>query len=178
MLWSGSGLCCTLRWWQLNLLASHPCVKQLNQNTSKSVSNHFLSESKDLLSSQRNDLCLESSCCIWLRSTSLQSRGREGNKYERPLCGYHLKDRLFQYPAEAMSLSILLAPALLSWLFMQLTVRRNTFWFSESLSCSSPVCFSLFPVPSTCWQRAVNLFICAFCLCTLTVSCKAPLTAL
>lgn len=95
MLWSGSGLCCTLRWWQLNLLASHPCVKQLNQNTSKSVSNHFLSESKDLLSSQRNDLCLESSCCIWLRSTSLQSRGREGNKYERPLCGYHLKDRLF-----------------------------------------------------------------------------------
>lgn len=71
-------LCCTLRWWQLNPLASHPCVKHQNQNTCKSESNHLLSECKDLQSSQRNNLCLDSSCFIWPRSTSLQSGAEKG----------------------------------------------------------------------------------------------------
>ena len=122
MLWSGSGLCCTLRWRQLNPLASHPRVKHQNQNTCKSESNHLLPEGKDLQSSQRNDLCLDSSCFIWPWSTSLQSGAEKGTDmsvqkivFSEPLDTEPLNH--FQFPVKGRSevLSCSTGPALMTF---------------------------------------------------------------
>lgn len=161
--------------------------------TNKANSNHLLSESKDLKFSQKLSLVFDF-------DTHFYSLGRQRKKkiFEPPFCGHIFWKAVssvgteplkhFQFPAEGhckVFIYLTDSLALLALFYVtQLTVGQNTFWkcILRQISQSFPLvrAFSAFyssPLPLTCWQEAVNLFICVFCLCTLTVSCKAPLTA-
>lgn len=189
MLWSGSGLCYTLRWWQLNPLASHPCVQLQDQNTLNTLKVKICSSLKARLVSENQLLYLtlihtstfgdigEGSRHLSLRSVVIISNNVSSVGTE-PL-------KHFQFPVEGHSKVLIYFTGSGHTLLFLCSSLLFGIHFGNIFKDVSPnfsllsMLFLLFalPVLLTCWQKADNLFICVFCLCTLTVSCKAPLTA-
>lgn len=84
--------------------------------------------------------------------------------------------KLFRFPVEDHR-KVLFCSVQFSSLLVHLTVGSNTLAIFILRQICQSCCVFPFPCPLTCRPEAVNLFIGVFCLRTLTVGCKAPLTA-
>lgn len=167
----------TMRWWQLNPLAS-PVI-------SKAELTNLLSPSKDLKRSQKAVFAWKAHFVLGPQLVPVK-----GNDVSRlhsaviefkvcPFCWLSATDAQSSVECHTkVPIFATLTPALYyaahcsSEKSFAVYFKRNLHVFLARVCLCSP----LFPFPLTRWQKAVNLFIHVLCLCTLTVSCKAPLT--